>query len=67
MKKCAYIIPLRLLWSSGCPGEQPDSSSKLLIGNITLIDGAGADPQIGVRIADSCIVLREFACNPPNE
>ena len=50
MKKFTCIIPLLLLWLSGCSGGQPDSGSETLIKNVTLIDGTGAGPQVGVDI-----------------
>ena len=47
-----------LLWLSGCSGDQPGSSSELIIKNVTLIDGTGAEPVSGVdiQIADGRIV-----------
>ena len=50
MKKFTCIIPLLLLWLSGCTGDQPDTRSELIIQDVTLIDGTGADPQAGVDI-----------------
>ena len=50
MKKFTCIIPLLLLWLSGCTGDQPDTGSELIIQDVTLIDGTGADPQAGVDI-----------------
>ena len=50
MKKFTCIIPLLLLCLTGCSGEQTGSVSELLITDVTLIDGAGTDPQVGVDI-----------------
>ena len=57
MKKFTYIIPLLLLWLSGCSGDRPGSGSELLITDVTLIDGTGSDPRVGIdiRIADGRI------------
>ena len=50
MKKFTCIIPLLLLWLSGCSDGQPETGRELLIQNVTLIDGTGADPRAGVDI-----------------
>lgn len=50
MKKFACIIPLLLLWLSGCSGGQPEAGNDLLIKDVTLIDGTGVEPQAGVDI-----------------
>ena len=57
MKRFTYIIPLLLLCLSGCSGDQPGSGSELIISGVTLIDGTGSAPQVGVdiRIADGRI------------
>ena len=58
MKKVTCIILMLLLWLSGCSGDQPGSGSGLIIENVTLIDGTGAEPVTGVdiQIADGRIV-----------
>ena len=58
MKKLVCIILMLLFWLSGCSGGQPGSDSELIISDVTLIDGAGSDPQVGVdiRIADGRII-----------
>ena len=57
MKKLTCIILMLPLWLSGCSDDQPGSGSELIIENVTLIDGTGAEPQNGVdiRIADGRI------------
>ena len=56
MKKFTCII-LVLLWLSACADNQPGSGSELIITDVTLIDGTGSDPQVGVdiRISDGRI------------
>ena len=58
MKKFTCIILMLPLWLSGCSGDQPGSGSGLIIENVTLIDGTGAEPVTGVdiQIADGRIV-----------
>ena len=57
MKKLTCIILALLLCLSGCSGDQPGSGSEFFITDVTLIDGTGSDPQVGVdiRIADGRI------------
>ena len=56
MKKFTCIILLLCL--AGCSGSQPDSVSEFIIQDVTLIDGTGSEPQVGVdiHIADGRIV-----------
>ena len=58
MKKLVCIILMLLFWLSGCSGGQSGSDSELIISDVTLIDGTGSDPQVGVdiRIADGRII-----------
>ena len=58
MKKLTCIIPVLLLCLYGCSGGQPDSGGALLIKDVTLIDGTGAEPQVGfdIYIAEGRIV-----------
>ena len=58
MKKFTCIILMLLFWLWGCSGDQPGSGSELILTDVTLIDGTGSDPQVGVdiRIADGRIV-----------
>ena len=57
MKKFTSVIPLLLLYLTGCSGGAPESINELLIKDVTLIDGTGAEPRSGVdiRIADGRI------------
>ena len=57
MKKLTCITLALLLCLSGCSGNQAGSGSELIITDVTLIDGTGSDPRVGVdiRIADGRI------------
>ena len=56
MKNFTCIILLLCL--AGCSGSQPDSVSEFIIQDVTLIDGTGSEPQVGVdiHISDGRIV-----------
>ena len=58
MKKLTCITLALLLCLSGCSGNQAGSGSELVITDVTLIDGTGSDPRVGVdiRIADGRII-----------
>ena len=50
MKKAVWFVLLLPLWLSGCSSEQPDPGNELFLKDVTLIDGTGAEPQVGVDI-----------------
>ena len=50
MKKAVWFVLLLPLWLAGCSSEQPDSGNELFLKDVTLIDGTGAEPQVGVNI-----------------
>ena len=64
IKQFTCIIPL-LLCLTGCSGEQTGSGSELLITDVTLIDGAGTDPQVGVDIRVSAGKITEIGPDLP--
>ena len=69
MKKAAWLIFFLTLCLFGCSGGQPESSSEFLIKDVTLIDGTGADPQVGVDIRISGGTIAEVGSDlsaPPD-
>ena len=50
MKKAVWFVFFLSFLLSGCSGDQSDTGSELIIENVTLIDGTGAGPQVGVDI-----------------
>ena len=50
MKKAVWFVLLLPLWLAGCSSEQPDPGNELFLKDVTLIDGTGAEPQVGVNI-----------------
>ena len=58
MKKTAWFILLLPLCLWSCGSEQSGSVGELLLQNVTLIDGTGAEPQAGVdtRISQGRII-----------
>ncbi len=50
MRKIIWFVLLSPLWLSGCSSERPDPGNELFLKDVTLIDGTGAEPQVGVNI-----------------
>ena len=50
MKQAAWFVIFLPLWLAGCSAERSDPGSEFIIRDVTLIDGTGAEPQVGVDI-----------------